>query len=979
MEQPDINKIKEEPRQGYTGAQLKNFLGNYGLPKNGNKKALAKRLKDFIVKGISSEKTTAPEVLSPKIAKSVNITETIPKEERIEESINDSKKALIKYLRDNLNIDLDEFLSEKFNQYIFHKEIRGRGVADEELLNLVMENNIDIAQFTNTSGNLITRMINLKTDNELIKKVIDYSLSDVKFGLYKPIEMAIDKGNYEILDKLASHPDIIYESLRHKKYLYDNQTLLVSSMMKNISEDKILKIVNSFSKMKNFDINFLMPDVNYHYYDYADMTLLSIATSLHTYRIVNLLLNKGADPNIKNSDGKTSLDIAIATRNRQIANLLLNHGANFKISEIYDKYKDLSDPDHENKRNMILDINYPENNGWDNMIRDVTEPFVSSEDIIEQREYIDDMILQFLLYKNYLEVTIDESELITNFKESGEGCFSQFLEKYENFEDLIPMLNYKNLNDLLTSGFYDSKVMKFVRCLIVSLFNEKTSENLRNFFSINKKPLDVVESIVTQSSFFDLQNNNSGKPFIIKSTIDVNRQDLIHEAFIGLYGTNKLRSKIPNFAYVYGYTSCSLPYYDCRKKEIKTWCTKTNFNNSVDDVGIGKADYLIIENIQNSISLYEALKSLNNEQLLSVYLQVIYSLKLANQEFDYTHYDLHGDNVLIRKLPNHEKFYIPYGDIETGKIVYIKCEFIATIIDYGASVMSYDQKMFGINYLPESGKMATIPSLYEDVHVLFFAMLSEIKSSSINIDILNRILPFFIGIGTNKEEYLSKMQKYRYGAAFNPKTYNFKFGDLIDYISKNIPEYHRVVFETKPNDYPILKCGNDFQCFPSKNTNYFNDIILRIGESDPTNITMIVNVIKNHNNYPDYQDIVSKFRPFIAKIVNDKLSDFRTKLGENTDYYNKNTIELYDIWMNFQDFIKNLKYISTVYPEIATNDIKDNINKEIQVYNDKFHLPLNGNIKKIYSKHHCDSSLSSYGFGIPKFSIDEKVEKLLFL
>ena len=60
-------------------------------------------------------------------------------------------------------------------------------------------------------------------------------------------------------------------------------------------------------------------------------TLLMYATQINLKTIVEILLSKGADPNIKNHFGNTALHIAYKNDNAFIINLLMEYGANDKI------------------------------------------------------------------------------------------------------------------------------------------------------------------------------------------------------------------------------------------------------------------------------------------------------------------------------------------------------------------------------------------------------------------------------------------------------------------------------------------------------------------------------------------------------------------------------------------------------------------------------------------------------------------------
>jgi len=84
--------------------------------------------------------------------------------------------------------------------------------------------------------------------------------------------------------------------------------------------------------------------------------------------------------------------------------------------------------------------------------------------------------------------------------------------------------------------------------------------------------------------------------------------------------------------------------------------------------------------------------NLNPDEFLQIYLQILNALNVAYKEFDYTHFDLHADNVLIQVLPYdvNVPFYAP-----DGRIMYIKTNYLARIIDYGMSHVLLQGQHFG--------------------------------------------------------------------------------------------------------------------------------------------------------------------------------------------------------------------------------------------------------------------------------------------
>jgi predicted unusual protein kinase regulating ubiquinone biosynthesis (AarF/ABC1/UbiB family) len=72
----------------------------------------------------------------------------------------------------------------------------------------------------------------------------------------------------------------------------------------------------------------------------------------------------------------------------------------------------------------------------------------------------------------------------------------------------------------------------------------------------------------------------------------------------------------------------------------------------------------------------------------SIFLQVSLSLLIAQEQYNYIHTDLHAGNVLIKELDKPIK--IKY--ITKDNVYFLTTKYIAQIIDYGYSSLTFNQK-----------------------------------------------------------------------------------------------------------------------------------------------------------------------------------------------------------------------------------------------------------------------------------------------
>ncbi len=185
-----------------------------------------------------------------------------------------------------------------------------------------------------------------------------------------------------------------------------------------------------------------------------------------------------------------------------------------------------------------------------------------------------------------------------------------------------------------------------------------------------------------------------GFDFAVKSTKDPKKtKEHMHESFVGLHGTNKVLSYIPNFAYIFG------SY-------------------------IGKdGSYNVISEHIKGMSLFEYIKSPNFDfnEYMFVLVQLSLAIKVAQNTCGLVHYDLTPWNVMLQFSPRPITFNYK---ISHDKVVKISTSIIPVIIDYGKSHIVHEGVHHGFVNMFKASKVQDI-----------FTMLIT------SLDSLNRLSP----------------------------------------------------------------------------------------------------------------------------------------------------------------------------------------------------------------------------------------------
>lgn len=99
----------------------------------------------------------------------------------------------------------------------------------------------------------------------------------------------------------------------------------------DVVENKVNMVKRKLDEfLRNEGSDFVNKTVNYHD-DVGETTLIYWATVYKHAEMVKLLIEYGADVNIKDNNGKTPLHWATSKNLTEIAKLLVEHGAKFDV------------------------------------------------------------------------------------------------------------------------------------------------------------------------------------------------------------------------------------------------------------------------------------------------------------------------------------------------------------------------------------------------------------------------------------------------------------------------------------------------------------------------------------------------------------------------------------------------------------------------------------------------------------------------
>lgn len=371
-------------------------------------------------------------------------------------------------------------------------------------------------------------------------------------------------------------------------------------------------------------------------------------------------------------------------------------------------------------------------------------------------------------------------------------------EKYlttEEVQSRLSNIDMSRFGKMLTGEFYDDATMNSMVCLSGSAYmasssslapNERIKAWVRNLRRMGAESVSGY-AMLGDAGYGNGEEGTAKSPFIVKALRNTDKSsELMHEVFIGLSATNHLRKFIPNFAYIYGFFECSPPLAgpltdkDPTGKTIATFCnTRGEGNDTIQAV---------YENIAPARSFRDAIEKWNGKTFMQNYIAVLMALHKAGEIYKFTHYDMHDDNILMRKCldtrfleTKQKNFYVPYNlKFSDGQIhrYYVASDGeIPVLIDYGRCHVEIKGNHYGMINSIGLNRDATFRDrfnpMYDAYKLLGFSLFSCLLHD--NIDLFVEIAPLFRYFNTDGEETYTIMamrDKTYFGLPF--------FSDLVD-------------------------------------------------------------------------------------------------------------------------------------------------------------------------------------------------------
>lgn len=459
---------------------------------------------------------------------------------------------------------------------------------------------------------------------------------------------------------------------------------------------------------------------------------------------------------------------------------------------------------------------------------------------LEYKKFYDAVYNRYKYNPSFLQQDIDNSEseylyILTELARTGTPCPVDI--------GIPTSKQLLNVKENLDKRFYDIREINKAKCKFSAIFHPVVlpDQGSATKNEIIRESLTGLTRIGDESAMGYAILGGIGSVdnlFVLKTSRKGDGRDLYTERFVTEFGTNKLRRMgVPNFAVTYGGFVCSRPIIDLRTKTVIEYCSP----NDPD-----KVPYVVYEYVSDAISGFKYIQGATEGQILSMYLQVLLSISIANKVSGFTHQDLHPGNVMMKKVGN-EVFQIPYT-LPNGNTVYIRADRLAVIIDFGLSTIVKDGKVHGCTepYAEYSGRYRDVSWPLHDAYKLLMFMAREL----LNKPALKKVKEIYKFFSTEPIEIAVEEQfELRYSLPYDPK---FTIGMLIKHV--------------------IDKCGGSAVITKDKDPKLMT---LECHECDKVSLTSAkrnIDIPTSFNEFYDFYPYISRKYPQFSQAVKDKFN-----------------------------------------------------------------------------------------------------------
>ena len=518
--------------------------------------------------------------------------------------------------------------------------------------------------------------------------------------------------------------------------------------------------------------------------------------------------------------------------------------------------------------------------------------------------------------------------------------------KYKDIQQLRTEVIKQDLDEYFYSADFMAKLFCIFDTILLAPvvdaggFRDANAHITEIFTDLRRIGAESANGVALMSSL-----GSSKDLFVIKAPKDLDHDDLFHELFVGVAATNSLRKLIPNYAYIFGGFRC-LPPSIAEDKHVVAWCERAmNPSHYV--------NYVIYEKVPGK-SLEDHCKTCTFEEYFGWFVQIVLALQIGKDKVDFTHYDAHAGNFILRDVEDDLKgpsgnVTIPY-EVPGGKTWWVQSKEVAVMIDFGMSHVKVNGEHFGTygfegyGIFPDQSR-----PMYDLYKLIMFSLILMLDSNKAVFEQAVPLVQIIIDpdFQMSLDEIKAQINKeydnfFAYSEERLPIEDEFTLWDYLDILQERYPDLWAATVSTSPQEgAKPLTC--DGMC-PTPGQ-FEHEITL----DAPTKVNWSLNEIEKNPESVDAEIAMTKLPAHIRKLREEMTGDFQS-LSDQLDILNSQSLQGIPNVMADDQFI-----------DFVTQYVEPNLDfrARYEVYLSKLSL-----LEEYYRKKRVSDDVAEFQFGL---------------
>lgn len=509
----------------------------------------------------------------------------------------------------------------------------------------------------------------------------------------------------------------------------------------------------------------------------------------------------------------------------------------------------------------------------------------------------------------------EQNLLVNRLLRTIKFCDVKELPSEENIVS-VKDVDVNELRNLLTKRYNNGFDMKAVYCLIQDLIKlakqgkrngiYNLTEQIKTWLlSMKKLGKGGIQGMVFMSTVLD-----DGIEVIIKVPKKVrDYNNILREYFLAIAGINDMRQYVPNFMYTLGSFLCPMPESTLEYEKL---CNE-----------LGEIPFLMIEKIRGDTLKDAFMKNkITFDDFLAIFIQVLLALEVAQDKIEFTHYDLHFENVVLRPITSEYKYKVP---LATKAYNITATKYIPMMIDFGLSSIRYKENTFGTYEFTNYGIQTYMIQGFDMYKLLIFSAAAAERAN--NMSLQNKITELFKFYKNDDPYNMTKTPTVGLSKALSSDNLckEVAYSNAAYYTPRKFIEWIKKHYSTKTSFLTIVERDLVIN-LPTLSTTYEYNVLTN---QDISTKSVVEKCMKPQIGYTLNLYNIHILKSFSKEVVVDYVKEYENLVEKNGEQLVKNDVMMFEKYKEIK--VENEDVLRKSIKAILSHNLTDINNKRVRI------------------------------------------------